>query len=60
MKWMGHVACMEEEKKNAYRVLIGVPEGKRSHGRPRLRWEDNLKMSVKEIQWEVWTRLTFK
>jgi len=37
MKWIGHVACMGE-KKNACRVVVGIPVGKRSHGRPMLRW----------------------
>jgi hypothetical protein len=37
MKWIGHVACMGK-KKNAYRVVVGIPVGKRSHGRPMLRW----------------------
>jgi hypothetical protein len=39
------------EKKNAYRILVGNPEGKRPLGRPRCRWEDNIKMDLKEIGW---------
>jgi hypothetical protein len=36
------------EKRNAYRILVGKPEGKRPLGRPRCRWEDNIKMDVRE------------
>jgi hypothetical protein len=35
--------------RNTYNILIGTPEGKRLHGRPRRRWEDNIRMDVKEI-----------
>jgi hypothetical protein len=45
MRWAGHVAHTGE-KRNAYRVLVGKPEGKRSLGRPRHRWEDNIKMDL--------------
>ena len=45
MRWAGHVACMGEEWE-AYRVLVGKPEGKRPLGRPRLRWVDNIRMDV--------------
>jgi hypothetical protein len=48
MRWAGHVACMWEER-GAYRVLVGRPEGKRPLGRPRRRWEDNIKMDLREI-----------
>jgi hypothetical protein len=37
------------EKRNAYRILVGKPEGKRSLGRPRSRWVDNIKMDLREI-----------
>jgi len=37
------------ERKSVYRVLAGKPEGKRSHGRPRRRWEDNIKMDLQEL-----------
>jgi hypothetical protein len=40
------------EKRNAYRVLVGKPEGKRSFGRPRRRWEDNCNTDLKGIGWE--------
>jgi hypothetical protein len=39
------------EKRNAYRILVGKPEGKRPLGRPRRRWEDNIRMDVGEIRW---------
>jgi hypothetical protein len=46
MTWAGHVACMGE-KRGAYRILVGRPEGRRPPGRPRRRWEDNIKMEFK-------------
>jgi hypothetical protein len=39
------------EKRNAYRLLVGRPEGKRPLGRPRLRWADNIKIDLLEIGW---------
>jgi hypothetical protein len=48
----GHVARVGE-KRNAYRILVGNPEGKRPLGRPRRRWEDNIKMDLREIEWGV-------
>ena len=45
--WAGHVACVGEGR-GVYRVLIGKPEGKRPLGRPKLRWEDNIKMDLQE------------
>jgi hypothetical protein len=39
------------EKRNAYRVLVGKPEGKRPLGRPRRRWEDNIRMDLRGIGW---------
>jgi hypothetical protein len=39
--------------RNAYRILVGKPEGKRLHGRSRLRWEDNIIMGLGEIGWEA-------
>ena len=41
MRWAGHMACMGEGR-GVHRVLVGKPEGKRSLGRPRRRWEDNI------------------
>jgi hypothetical protein len=48
MRWAGHVARMGE-KMNVYRLLVGKREGKRSLGRPRRRWIDNIKMDLVEI-----------
>jgi hypothetical protein len=39
----------EEEKKNAYRILVGKPEGQRPQGKPRRRWVDNNKMDLREL-----------
>jgi hypothetical protein len=41
------------EKRNAYRILVGKPEGKRPLGRPRRRWVNNIKMYLREIGWDV-------
>jgi hypothetical protein len=40
------------EKRNAYRILVGKPKGKRPLGRPRRRWVDNIKMDLGEIGWD--------
>jgi hypothetical protein len=40
-----------KEKRNAYRILVGKPEGKRPLGRPRRRWDDNITMDLGEIGW---------
>jgi hypothetical protein len=40
------------EKRNAYRILVGKPEGNRPLGRPRHRWENNIKMDLREIGWD--------
>jgi hypothetical protein len=48
MRWTGHVARMGEERK-VYKVLVGKPEGKRPLGRPRRRWEDGVRMDLREI-----------
>jgi hypothetical protein len=50
MRWAGHVALMGEER-NLYKVLMGKPEGKRRLGRPRRRWEDGIRMDLREIGW---------
>jgi hypothetical protein len=50
MRWAGQVARMDE-KRNAYRLLVGKPEGKRSLGRPRRRWVDNIRMDLGEVGW---------
>jgi hypothetical protein len=49
MRWAGHVARMGE-KRNAYRLLTGKPEGKRPIGRPRRRWVDNVRMDLVEVE----------
>jgi hypothetical protein len=49
MRWAGHVACRREGR-GFYRVLVGRPEGKRPLGRPKHRWEDNIKMDLREIR----------
>ena len=48
MRWAGNVARMGEGR-GVHRVLVGKPEGKRPLGRPRRRWEDNIKMDLKEV-----------
>jgi hypothetical protein len=48
MRWAGHVACMGDERK-VYKILVGKPKGKRPLGRPRRRWEDGIRMDVREI-----------
>ena len=48
LRWAGYVARMEKFR-NAYRVLVGKPEGKRPLGRSRHRWEDNIKMNLREV-----------
>ena len=45
MRWAGNVARMGK-RRGVYRVLVGKPEGKRPLGRPRRRWEDNIKMDL--------------
>jgi hypothetical protein len=59
MRGAGHVARMGEGR-GTYRVLVGRPEGKRLLGRPRSRWEDNIKMDLGEIGIDGanWIRLT--
>jgi hypothetical protein len=54
MKWVVYVARMEEGR-GVYRVLVGRPEGKRPVGKPRRRWEDNIKMDLREIRIDVRT-----
>jgi hypothetical protein len=50
MRWAGHVARIGE-KRNAYRLLVGKPEGKKPLGRPRRRWVDNIRMDHEEMRW---------
>jgi hypothetical protein len=49
MRWAGHVARLREER-GVYRILVGNPEGKRPLGRPRSKWEDNIKMDLQEVR----------
>jgi hypothetical protein len=48
MIWTGYVARIGEER-GAHRLLVGKPEGKKPLGRPRRRWEDNIKMDLQEV-----------
>jgi len=48
VRWAGHVARMGEGR-GVHRVLVGKPDGKRPLGRPRRRWEDNIKMDLQEV-----------
>jgi len=48
MRWAGHVARMGEGRA-VHRVLVGKPEGNRPLGRPRRRWEDNIKMDLQDV-----------
>ena len=48
LRWAGHVARMEEGR-DVHKVLVGKPEGKRPLGRPRRRWEDNIKMDLEKV-----------
>jgi hypothetical protein len=50
MRWEGHVACMEV-RRGVYMIVVGKPEGKGPLGRPRLRWEDNIKISSGNGMW---------
>ena len=51
LRWTGHVARMGESR-GVYKVLLGKLEGKRPHGRPRRRWEDNIKMDLQDVECE--------
>jgi hypothetical protein len=50
MRWTGHVARIGE-RRDAYTVLVGKPEVRRRLGRPRRRWENNIKMDLQEVCW---------
>jgi hypothetical protein len=56
MSWVEHVACMGE-RRGAYRILVGRPDGSRPLERPRRRWEDNIKINLQEVGWGTWTGL---
>jgi hypothetical protein len=59
IKWARHIACMGE-KNNSCRILVGKPERERPVGRPKCRWEDNIKMDLREdgVVWIglIWPR----
>jgi hypothetical protein len=56
MRWAGHIVRMGE-KMNAYKILVGKPEGKRPIGRPRRRWADNTKMDLESCNGMGWIEL---
>jgi hypothetical protein len=58
MRWAGHVESMRGGR-NVCRVLVGKPERKTPLGRPRRRWEDGLKVDLREIGWGVWSEFTW-
>ena len=49
LRWAGHVASMEEGRR-AFKIITVIPTGKRLLGRPRRRWEENIRMDLKEIR----------
>jgi hypothetical protein len=51
MRWAGRVARLGEGR-GEYRILVGRPEGRRPLGRPRRRWEDNIKMDLQDVRWK--------
>jgi hypothetical protein len=57
LRGVGNVARMGEMR-NTYQIFVGKPERKRPLRRPRCRWEDNIRMDLREIEWEVdWIHL---
>jgi hypothetical protein len=50
---MGGACSTDGENRNAYRLLVGKPDGRRSLGRPRYRWLDNIRMDLVEVRWGV-------
>jgi hypothetical protein len=54
IRWAGHVARMGE-KRNAYRLLVGKPEGRRPLERSRRRWVDHIRMDLVEMGWRIGT-----
>jgi hypothetical protein len=56
---MGRACSTNEDQRNAYKILVGKPEGKRPLGRPRRRWMDNIKMDLRDMRWDDmdWTDL---
>jgi hypothetical protein len=58
VRWAGH-AVRTGEGRNVYRVLVGKPEGKRRLERPRHRWEDGIKMYLRELFWGMLNGFTW-
>jgi len=58
MSWVDHAACMGKIR-NANNVLVGKPEGRKTLWRRRWRWEDDMKINLKETGVRVWIRLNF-
>jgi hypothetical protein len=57
---MGGALALAEERKGAYSVLVGKSEGKSIFGRPRRRWEDNIKMVLRDVRWgRDWIDMTY-
>jgi len=58
MRWAGHVVRMGKVR-SVFRVFVGRPKGKRPLGRPRRRWEDNIKLDLRDvgIDGAIWIRL---
>jgi hypothetical protein len=56
---MGRACSTNGEKRHAFEILVGKPEGKRPLGRPRSRWGDNIKMDLRDIDWggPTWLRI---
>ena len=52
---MGGPCSTYGEKRGAHKILVGKPEGKRPLGLPRCKWEENFKMDIQEVEFEVWT-----
>jgi hypothetical protein len=51
MRWVGHVARVGDVR-DYFKIFIGKPKGRRPLGRPRHRWEDNIRMDLRELGWE--------
>ena len=52
LRWAGHVGHIKESK-NAYRLSVGIPEGRISLGKPRRSWEDNIKMDLGVVGFDL-------
>ena len=50
MRWAEHIGRMRD-RRGAYRVLMGRTDGKRPFGRPRLRWDDSIKIGLQDVGW---------